>query len=224
MNLSIGASNIAAVLGVDPWKTPQQLYDERVNDAPFEGNEHTRRGNHLEPGLCAWYLDVAAAEDTADTWSSLLEIPRDEKGQMRLRHPDFDWVHATPDLVVRAVPICGSIDGPKFLVVDTKCPTSSSKKVAGGGWAKTWDEGEQVAPLHYRAQSLWQIHVARAAGIPVAGGELAAGPFFGKLHRVFVAPDTEWFELALARAAEFHDCLKHRKPLPPHFTQLEQDT
>lgn len=223
MNLTIGASVIPAILGVDPWKTAQQLYDERVSGKPFEGNEHTRRGNHLEPGLCAWYLDVAQARDVVADVAERLNTTFDSKRQVRIQHPN-GWAHATPDLVVDVVPINGSWLGKTWLVVDVKCPSSSSRRVAGRGWVKVWDEGEQLAPLNYRAQVLWQIHVARAAGIPVAGGELAAGPLFGKLHRIFVAPDAEWFELAMARATEFRECLRLGRPLPPHFTNTTTET
>lgn len=45
----IGGSEVGAILGVDPYKTPLQVYEEKVGLAPpFAGNAHTRRGTRLE--------------------------------------------------------------------------------------------------------------------------------------------------------------------------------
>ncbi|MDX8401933.1 MAG: YqaJ viral recombinase family protein [Mariprofundaceae bacterium] len=45
----IGASEIAAVLGLSPWKTAYQLWLEKTGQAePFRGNAATRRGQALE--------------------------------------------------------------------------------------------------------------------------------------------------------------------------------
>lgn len=45
----IGGSEVGAILGVDPYKTRLQVYEEKVGIAPpFEGNQHTRRGTRLE--------------------------------------------------------------------------------------------------------------------------------------------------------------------------------
>jgi len=46
----IGGSDAAPALGLSPWKSPLQLYQEKVGEAPqFEGNEATRFGTLLEP-------------------------------------------------------------------------------------------------------------------------------------------------------------------------------
>lgn len=46
----IGSSDAAAVLGVDPHRTPLMVYCEKRGLAePFEGNFHTRRGLAVEP-------------------------------------------------------------------------------------------------------------------------------------------------------------------------------
>lgn len=46
----IGSSDAAAILGVDPHKTAYDLWLEKTGRVPgFEGNEHTERGNLLEP-------------------------------------------------------------------------------------------------------------------------------------------------------------------------------
>jgi len=218
LNLEVGASDIAAILGIDPFKTAQELWRQRVDNKPFEGNEATRRGQHLEAGLCAWWLDLAKGESVAKQMAVhgvLLE-----NGQLQLRHPAHEWARATPDLIARCAPITLSDIG--LVVVDVKCPSTQSRK-AGDVWIKVWDENRQWAPIGYRAQSLWQIGVAQAAGIPVVGGELAAGPFFGRLHRVFVTPDPEFFSMALERAEEWLDCVKRGVELPESFKTQQKE-
>ena len=45
----IGGSDIAAICGVNPYKTPMQVYAEKLGlAAPFQGNERTRTGQELE--------------------------------------------------------------------------------------------------------------------------------------------------------------------------------
>lgn len=45
----IGASEIAAVLHLDKWKTPLDVFQEKTGlTEPFSGNKHTERGNRLE--------------------------------------------------------------------------------------------------------------------------------------------------------------------------------
>jgi putative phage-type endonuclease len=50
----IGASDAAAAIGLNPWKTPLDLWLEKTGQAePFNGNEQTYWGNVLEPIVAA---------------------------------------------------------------------------------------------------------------------------------------------------------------------------
>lgn len=224
---TIGASEIAAVLGVDPWTTPQQLWERKRGLTVFEGNEATRRGQYFEPALCAWWLDLAKGERNEQM--QLRSGCRMVNGQLQVRHPVHTFARATPDMVATCVPVRwpnGAQLDPRndrcVLAVDVKNPASQSVPQVGGGWRKIWDDATQTAPLQYRCQSMYQVGVLQAAGVSVVAGELAAGPFFGKLIRVLVEPDPEWFALALERAEEFLTYVKSGEPLPPSFsTQTE---
>jgi putative phage-type endonuclease len=45
----LGASEIAAVMGIDRWRTPLDVFPEKTGlTEPFTGNKHTERGNRLE--------------------------------------------------------------------------------------------------------------------------------------------------------------------------------
>lgn len=55
----IGASEVAAVLGLDPNKTRLELYNEKVGlTEPFAGNKHTQRGQKLEDTAAREYMEV----------------------------------------------------------------------------------------------------------------------------------------------------------------------
>ena len=65
----IGASDVAAVLGVDPYRTRLQVWEEKVGIAePFAGNRHTRRGTRLE--------EVAAEVFSEETGMRLQRVNR----------------------------------------------------------------------------------------------------------------------------------------------------
>lgn len=54
----IGGSDIAAIMGLSPWKTAYQVYQEKrreVND--WQGNEATDWGKRMEPAIRKWYSD-----------------------------------------------------------------------------------------------------------------------------------------------------------------------
>ena len=56
----IGASEVGAVLGVCPWKSPVDVWLEKMGRVhPFDGNKSTKRGQELEDIVCRHY-----AEDT----------------------------------------------------------------------------------------------------------------------------------------------------------------
>ena len=54
----LGGSDIGAVLGLNPWKSPYQVYREKVGEeSPFEGNLQTRFGSYAEEFVAREYCD-----------------------------------------------------------------------------------------------------------------------------------------------------------------------
>jgi len=54
----IGGSDIAAILGLSPWKTPFQVYQEKRGEiGNREGNAATDWGKRMEPAIRQWYSD-----------------------------------------------------------------------------------------------------------------------------------------------------------------------
>ncbi len=52
----LGGSDIGAILGLNPWRTPYQVYMEKIGEAaPFEGNLQTRFGTYAEEFVAQEY-------------------------------------------------------------------------------------------------------------------------------------------------------------------------
>ncbi len=134
----IGSSDAPAIMGVDPYRSASDVYLEKIGDAEgFEGNEHTDRGNRLEPVLLDW-----AAEQLGG-----VEILR---GHM------LSW----PGEV-----LCANLDG--LIVVDDRREIVEAKTVANSGeWgAEGTDEvPERVIVQTHHAMYMAD---AKVAWVPV---------------------------------------------------------
>lgn len=96
----LGASEIAAAVGLDKWKTRLDLFNEKLGlVAPFTGNAHTERGNRLEA--------IAADYYTEKTGHKL------RRRSEEFRHPVHSFIVGHVDRVVV---------GEKRLI-EIKCPT-----------------------------------------------------------------------------------------------------
>jgi len=55
----IGGSDIAAIMGLSPWKTAYQVYQEKRKEVEdWHGNELTDWGKRMEPAIRQWYSDT----------------------------------------------------------------------------------------------------------------------------------------------------------------------
>jgi putative phage-type endonuclease len=80
----LGASDMAAILGVDEHKTALDLYNEKLGLVPaFEGNNQTKRGQKLE--------DIAAQEYTETTGRKV------QRRRTELVHPKYDFIRGHID-------------------------------------------------------------------------------------------------------------------------------
>lgn len=188
---TLGASEIAAVVGVDEYRTADDVWRAKVEGVETPDNEHMVRGRCLEAGLLDWWehIEGVRLERRTDT------TERDPRQRFVL-HPN-GWASATLDGLAE--------DG---RVVEVKCPV--------GG--KSWDDRKGVCPLRYVVQVQWQLGVCLAAGLPVTSGVLAAGPLWGRLMRFPVTADAALFAGLLAKGEEFMNYVRRREPLPPSFT------
>jgi putative phage-type endonuclease len=81
----IGGSELAAILGLDPYRTPLDVWFEKTGRRPrFDGNEATFRGQVMEDAVGA-FMERALG----DQWKKLptgLHV-----------HPDYPWMLGHPD-------------------------------------------------------------------------------------------------------------------------------
>jgi putative phage-type endonuclease len=85
----IGASEAAAACGVSPYRTPLDVYREKLEGSDFEGNDFTWFGNQLEPTIIKAY-----ARKYPDRYVWPNEVNTKQKVYL---HKDIDFICATPD-------------------------------------------------------------------------------------------------------------------------------
>ncbi len=78
------ASDAAAYLSLDPWRSAIAAWASNLQLVPDEGNVRMRAGLYLEAGLCEWAKDDLGRES--------YERPQEST-------PYLDWAGATPDMM-----------------------------------------------------------------------------------------------------------------------------
>lgn len=135
----IGASDIAAIMGLDSYKTPLDLYNQKRGLVEsFTGNNHTERGTKLEA--------VAAAE-----YSELTGINLRRKTEAFV-HPDYPFIVGHIDRIVTGTD----------RIAEIKCPSVAAfRKLTREGLPKNWIIQAQVyLGLSGRKNLTWIIFCA----------------------------------------------------------------
>jgi len=138
----IGASEIAAVLGISPWESPFSLYWRKVNGWDFGASAAMEWGNRLEPAIAAKFAD---------------NHPEFEIGPGELEaNPIYPWMLATPDRYVWDI-------GRKTLNISGLLEMKTAHSADGWG-----EDGTADIPVYYRAQAQWQMAVVDVEWVVVA--------------------------------------------------------
>lgn len=126
----IGASEIAAITGMNPYASPWDVWLKKTGQAPDqEETDPMEWGIRLEPAIRQKYVD--------DTRSVVMVPPRSEF------HPNMPWARATPDGFV--------------LSSDMKLRTHLLQCKNVGQWvARDWESGP---PVYVQLQEQWEMHV-----------------------------------------------------------------
>lgn len=127
---TIGASDIAAIVGLSPWGTPFTVWAEKIGGAEREPTEQMEWGSKLE-GLIL---------DEFEERKGLHVFHR----QTLWRHRDYEWATATTDGLVFESAYIDDNDH-AIAVVEAKSEGMFGK----------WDE----VPDHYQIQVQWQMAV-----------------------------------------------------------------
>lgn len=87
----IGASEVSAVVGLNPWETPYSLWLRKTHQVPpVEENDAMRRGHYLEDAVVQWWM-----HETGE------QVIKASAADVIYAHPDFPYMRVTPDRIVK---------------------------------------------------------------------------------------------------------------------------
>ena len=160
----IGASEVGAVLGVSPYETPFSLWLKKTKQIPPEPeNEAMLMGHMLE--------DVVAKRWEMETGEKVI---KSSAADIIYVHPEYDFLRATPDRIVR---------GRKKLLEIKTTVTSVDQ--------------DDIYP-HWLAQVQFQMYVTGIHDADLAW--LVQGRYFGYAH---IQYDEEFADFIVERVKEF---------------------
>lgn len=144
----IGGSEIAAIVGLNQYKTPMQIWESKVN--PVQDEETS------QPAYWGTVLeDVVAKEYELRTGNKVQRLTK------QMRHPDFNFAIANIDRAIVNPEISGNV---RFK--DGKITTDRilECKTANGFSVKQWgDIGSDQVPDSYLIQCQWYLGVTGAS-------------------------------------------------------------
>lgn len=140
----LGGSEIAAIFGLDKFKTPLDVYLAKVDGWEPARTDDMMRGDHLEDGVAQWYAEKHAVE--------VVDL------KQTLRHQSFEHVHATPDRLINT-----ALGGTEDLSI--KVPRRADE------WG---EEETSDYPERYNIQVQVEAAVLASHGYVLAGGWVAA--------------------------------------------------
>ena len=87
----IGASEVAAVVGLSPWETPFSLWLKKTHQVPpTEENDAMRRGHYLEDAVVQWWMHETGEQVIKASAADVIYV-----------HPDHPYMRVTPDRIVK---------------------------------------------------------------------------------------------------------------------------
>ena len=87
----IGASEVAAVVGLSPWETPFSLWLKKTHQVPpTEENDAMRRGHYLEDAVVQWWMHETGEQVIKASAADIIYV-----------HPDYPFMRVTPDRIVK---------------------------------------------------------------------------------------------------------------------------
>lgn len=184
----ISGSEIAAVVGLSPWRGPLSVYLGKIGETRDEASGHNvERGTHLGPALVRWYEQRTG-----------LTVTHAGEHEQTVVHPVHELVRATPDGRVHS----GSRQSAVVAALEVKSPSWRSAHAWG-------DPGTDQVPEYYVPQCTFEAAVLGAPRTDLAA--LIDGDL-----RIYQLPyDEDLFQALLDAASKFwRDHVLARVPPP----------
>lgn len=184
----IGGSDVAALIGISPWKDPLRLYLEKVGeiDPPEEETKAQRRGKILEPAIAALYMVEREVEVGPGCTMALAEGPH-FTAQIDATER---WAEGPPDV---RIPV----------------EIKSASEFTRGQWGR---DGTDEAPTYYCTQLHWQMMAMNAPH-----GRLVALLGADDLRVYTIERDPAIDNYLLMQAREFWERVQTKTPPPIDF-------
>lgn len=143
----IGASDVAATMGVSQWKCPARLYYHLLGiHNSFHITESTAAGHLLEPVVAARFM-AFVPDDPAQSltnWQYGVKTRKIKKAEFFVVHPDYPHLFVSLDYIPQGKvysPFTGELY-PPMTPIEIKSTTS--------GYRRNW--GEEQIPVTYKIQ------------------------------------------------------------------------
>ena len=188
----IGGSEVATVLGLNPWMTPAALMAKKISGQYPQETPEKRRimqtGKAMEDAVLEFFAE-------ANPHRRFEVVAREP--QYIITDGDDDVIIVThPDVMRREVDPTGQRSNIRLLEIKTTT-----------GWRD--DISERTVPKEYSVQVQMQMHAAHQSGTPVDVVDLAIYNLQnGKLHCHTAVYDKKFCERAVAVCKSFKDALQ----------------
>lgn len=200
----IGGSDVAAIMGLSPWKTPLDVYFAKAGETQPDDTMS-------EPAYWGTVLEDVVAQE----FSKRANV-KVQRVNQQLRHPQHEWMVANID---RAIITPGSRvrlgDNGLLLGADgiLECKTASAYKA--GEWGRDGDD--DAIPVHYAAQGMWYLAVT---GLPYCDFAALIGGQKFVTKRIERDEDTIAVLIEQCRAFWFDHVMARKPPAPINGTDV----
>lgn len=145
----IGGSDVAAILGLSPWKTPLDVYSSKVEPVAEQAQEMS------EPAYWGTVLeDVVAREYGTRTGRKVQRV------SALLHAPGREWMIANIDRAIVAEGTVARAKGGQLAGAAGLLECKTASAFLASTWGREGDE--EAIPVHYAAQAAWYMAVTGA--------------------------------------------------------------
>jgi putative phage-type endonuclease len=193
----IGGTDIAAIVGLNPWKSPIDVYMEKLDLVePQADNDNLWWGREMEPVLQKRYEQETGL--TVEPWSKSYIIDK-------IKY-NCEWYQGTPDGLIIGLSYIGGVD----------------YKTTGSSYRDQWGEpGSDEVPAYYHTQAMWYMGLTGAIWWDVAVLFMGARREF-RIYRI--NRDDELIDSLIERGRDFWENNVLKEVPPPVDASKGWDT